>query len=102
MTLTLNLAPEILDRLTRDAAASGISLEEYAVEVLTGSASELDLSPSKGSPEGLRPFAQRLDQRTVGHRQAWIQQRCEERNQTPTSGPALSQTIIESRAGERY
>jgi hypothetical protein len=87
MTLTLDLSPEILDRLTQGAAASGVSLETYTMQVLAVSAPALD-------PIAL-PIA-------PNDRDQWIQQRRESRQSIVTSGPALSQTVIESRNGERY
>jgi hypothetical protein len=89
MTLTLDLSPEILDRLTQGAAASGVSLEIYAIQVLAVSAPTLDQPPN--------------DRQSVAdQRDRWIQQRRELRQALVTSGPALSQTVIESRNGERY
>jgi hypothetical protein len=86
MTLNLDLSPEILDRLTQGAVASGVSLETYTIQVLAVSAPALD-------PIAL-PMSNDRDQ--------WIQQRRESRQSIVTSGPALSQTVIESRNGERY
>jgi hypothetical protein len=77
MTLTLDLSPEILDSLTQAAIASGISLEDYAVQV-----SEVSV-PKMSGPD----------------RRAWIQQSRELRQTMATRGPALSQTIIELRDG---
>jgi hypothetical protein len=87
MTLTLDLSPEILDRLTQGAMASGVSLETYTMQVLAVSAPALD---SLALP--IKP----------NDRDQWIQQRRESRQSIATSGPALSQTVIESRNGERY
>jgi hypothetical protein len=91
MTLTLDLPPEILNRLTQAAIASGISLEDYATQVLQVSMPEIVQS---ASPDGLQP--------TVGHRADWIRQSREFRESITTTGPALSQTIIECRDGARY
>jgi hypothetical protein len=89
MTLTLDLSPEILDRLTQGAAASGVSLETYAIQVLAVSAPTLDRPPND-------------HQSSTTQRDRWIQQRRESRQSIVTTGPALSQTVIESRNGERY
>jgi hypothetical protein len=94
MTLTLDLPPEILNRLTQAAIASGISLEDYATQVLQVSVPEIVQSAQSEHRDGLRP--------TVGHRADWIQQGREFRESIATTGPALSQTIIESRDGARY
>jgi hypothetical protein len=85
MMLTLELPPEILDRLTQGAIAHGVSLADYTTQILTVSLPEFDRS---------KPSQQ--------VRQAWIQQRREGRRAIVTGGPALSQTVIESRIGERY
>jgi hypothetical protein len=94
MTLTLDLSPEILDRLTQGAAASGVSLETYTMQVLAVSAPVLDPLARSTQPGDSGSGA--------GHRDRWIQQRRESRQSIVTSGPALSQTVIESRNGERY
>jgi hypothetical protein len=86
MTLTLDLSPEILDSLTQAAVASGISLEDYAMQVLQVSV----------------PKTSRAIHTVAQDRQAWLQQSRESRQAMMVSGPALSQTIIESRSGERY
>jgi hypothetical protein len=86
MTLTLDLSPEILDGLTRAAIASGISLEDYAARVLKVSVPAMSRSVPPIKPD----------------RQTWIQQNRESRQTIVTSGPALSQTVIELRNGERY
>jgi hypothetical protein len=85
MTLTLELPPEILDRLTQGAIAQGVSLADYTTQILSVSVPELDRS---------KPNQQ--------VRQTWIQQRREARRAIVTGGSALSQTVIESRIGERY
>jgi hypothetical protein len=83
MTLTLDLSPEILDGLTQAAIASGISLEDYAMQVLKVSVPQMSGSA-----------------RTVEQdRRAWIQQSRESRQAMATRGPALSQTMIELRDG---
>jgi hypothetical protein len=94
MTLTLDLSPEILDRLTQGAMASGVSLETYTIQVLAVSAPALDPIARSTQPDDSGSGADQRDQ--------WIQQRRESRQSIVTSGPALSQTIIESRNGERY
>jgi hypothetical protein len=94
MTLTLDLPPEILNRLTQAAIASGISLEDYATQVLQVSVPEIVQSAQSENRDGLRP--------TLGHRADWIRQSREFRESIATTGPALSQTIIESRDGARY
>jgi hypothetical protein len=86
MTLTLDLSPEILDGLTQAAIANGISLEDYAAQVLKVSVPAMSRSEQPMKPD----------------RQAWIQQSRESRQAIATSGPALSQTVIELRHGERY
>jgi hypothetical protein len=84
MPLTLDLTPEILERLTQAAIASGISVEDYTLQVLAAN---------------LPAIAQAHPPRD---RQTTIQQMHEFRTEIATRGPALSQTIVESRAGERY
>jgi hypothetical protein len=78
-----------IDRLTQGAIASGVSLETYAIQVLAVSAPTLDQPPNDY-------------QSTTTQRDRWIQQRRESRQAIVTTGPALSQTVIESRNGERY
>lgn len=84
MPLTLNLTPEILKRLTQAAITSGISVEDYTLQVLAANL------PAIAQPHPPRD------------RQTTIQQMHEFRTAIATRGPALSQTIVESRAGERY
>jgi hypothetical protein len=86
MTLTLDLPPEILNRLTQAAIASGISLEDYATQVLQVSVPEIAKSAQSENRD----------------RTDWIRQGREFRESIATTGPALSQTIIESRDGARY
>jgi hypothetical protein len=84
MPLTLDLTPEILERLTQAAIASGISVEDYTLQVL---AANLPVIAQPHLP---------LD------RQATIQQMNDFRAEIVTYDPALSQTVVESRTGERY
>lgn len=84
MTLTLDLTPEILARLTQAAIASGISVEDYTLEVITKTIAE-------PAPPNL-----------LADRQARIEQMRDFRDAIVTHGAALSQTIIDSREGERY
>jgi hypothetical protein len=84
MPLTLDLTPEILVRLTQSAIASGISIEDYTLQILRDN---LPTIPQPHSPR---------DRQTI------IQQMHDLRTTIITRGPALSQTIVDSRAGERY
>jgi hypothetical protein len=86
MTLTLDLNPEILARLVQGATAIGLSIEDYTLQVLTDSVPEIKRS------QGLSTI----------DRQIWIREMQDFRNSIVTSGPALSQTIIDARDGERY
>jgi hypothetical protein len=56
MTLTLDLSPEILDRLTQGAIASGVSLEDYATQVLKVSAPGIAVTPVSLPPEELKVY----------------------------------------------
>jgi hypothetical protein len=56
MTLTLDLSPEILDRLTQGAIASGVSLEDYATQVLKVSAPGIAVTPVSLPPEKLKVY----------------------------------------------
>ncbi len=86
MTLTLDLPPEILKRLSQAAIASGISLEDYATQLLQVSVPAIFHATQREKPD----------------RADWIRQSQEFRESIATTGPALSQTIIESRDGARY
>lgn len=84
MTLTLDVTPEILERLTQAAVTSGISVEDYTLQVLVANLPAItQLHPPRD-------------------RQTTIQQMHEFRTAIATRGPALSQTIVDSRTGERY
>jgi hypothetical protein len=56
MTLTLDLSPEILDRLTQGAIASGVSLEDYATQVLKVSAPGIAATSVGLPPEELKVY----------------------------------------------
>jgi hypothetical protein len=74
MTLTLDLPPEILDGLTQAAIVSGISLQDYAMQVVKVSVPKTFRSvPVMGQD-----------------RRAWIQQSRESRQAMVTRGTALS------------
>jgi hypothetical protein len=56
MTLTLDLSPEILDRLTQGAIASGVSVEDCAAQVLKVSAPGIAVTNVSLPPEALKVY----------------------------------------------
>ena len=86
MTLTLTLNSEILERLTQAANDRGLSIEDYTLQMLDRTVPH----PSRV------PTAPAIDRQTL------LQQMQTFRDAIEVRGAALSQTVIEARAGERY
>jgi hypothetical protein len=86
MTFTLNLSPEILERLTQAANNRGISIEDYTLQML-------DRSIPK--PSSI-PNAPTIDRQTL------LQQMQTFRSTIEIQGESLRQTVIDARAEGRY
>jgi hypothetical protein len=86
MTLTLTLSPEILERLTQAAHDRGLSIEDYTLQMIDRSVPQ---------PSNL-PTVPTIDRQTL------LQQMQTFRSAIGVRGAALSQTVIDARAGERY